>query len=67
MAAETGLSEWTIGRIWRAFGLKPHLVDMFRLSTDPQLTKVCDVVGLYLNRPSRLWFQRGREVRASKD
>jgi transposase len=34
MAAESGLSASTIGRIWRAFGLKPHLVDTFKLSTD---------------------------------
>ena len=33
MAAETGLSKSTIGRIWRAFGLKPHLVETFKLST----------------------------------
>src|SRR3954447_6414331 len=52
MAAETGLSESTIGRIWRAFGLKPHLVDSFKLSTDPPfIEKVRDVVGLYLNPP----------------
>jgi transposase len=31
MAAETGLSKSTVGRIWRAFGLKPHLVDTFNL------------------------------------
>src|SRR3954452_22698726 len=54
MAAETGLSESTIGRIWRAFGLKPHRVDTFKLSTDPQfIEKVRDVVGLYLNPPER--------------
>ena len=35
MAAETGLSRSTVGRIWRAFSLKPHLVDAFKLSTDP--------------------------------
>ena len=33
MAAETGLSKSTVGRIWRAFGLKPHLVDTFKLSS----------------------------------
>ena len=36
MAAESGLSRSTVGRIWRAFGLKPHQVDTFKLSTDPQ-------------------------------
>jgi transposase len=54
MAAETGLSESTIGRIWRAFGLKPHLVDTFKLSSDPQfIEKVRDVVGLYVDPPER--------------
>jgi transposase len=54
MASETGLSRSTIGRIWRAFGLKPHLVDTFKLSTDPQfIEKVRDVVGLYLDPPER--------------
>ena len=35
MAAESGLSKSTIGRIWKAFGLKPHQVDTFKLSNDP--------------------------------
>ena len=40
------------GRIWRAFGLKPHLVESFKLSPDPQFVeKVRDVVGLYVNPP----------------
>ena len=54
MAAETGLSESSIGRIWRAFGLKPYLVDTFKLSSDPLfIEKVRDVVGLYLDPPER--------------
>jgi transposase len=36
MAARTGLSASTIGRIWRKFELKPHVQDFFKLSTDPQ-------------------------------
>lgn len=52
MAAATGLSKSTIGRIWRAFELKPHRVDAFKLSNDPQfIDKVRDVVGLYLDPP----------------
>ena len=35
MAEQSGLSKSTIGRIWRTFGLKPHLTDSFKLSTDP--------------------------------
>jgi hypothetical protein len=54
MAAESGLSASTISRIWRAFGLRPHLVDTFKLSTDPMfIDKVRDVVGLYLKPPER--------------
>ncbi|MFD3331034.1 IS630 family transposase, partial [Streptomyces sp. NPDC058701] len=54
MAARTGLSESTVGRIWKRFDLKPHLQDSFNLSTDPQfVVKVVDVVGLYHNPPER--------------
>jgi len=35
MAERSGLSKRTIGRIWHAFGLKPHLEDGFKLSPDP--------------------------------
>src|SRR5215210_7006757 len=52
MAERTGLSRTTIGKIWRDFGLKPHLIDNFKLSTDPLfIDKLYDVVGLYLNPP----------------
>lgn len=54
MAAESGLSKSTVGRIWKAFGLKPHLVDTFKLSNDPQfIDKIRDVVGLYLDPPEK--------------
>ena len=52
MAAATGLNQTAISRIWRAFGLKPHLAESFKLSPDPLfIDKVRDVVGLYLNPP----------------
>ena len=52
MAKATGMSQTGIRRIWGAFGLKPHLVDEFKLSPDPQfIDKVRDVVALYLNPP----------------
>ena len=35
MAKRSGLSESTIGRIWRAFGLQPHRSEDFKLSNDP--------------------------------
>jgi transposase/transcriptional regulator with XRE-family HTH domain len=54
MAKRTGLSESTIGRIWRRFDLKPHLTDAFKLSTDPLfIGKVVDVVGLYHHPPDK--------------
>jgi len=52
MAQRSGLSKSTIGRIWKAFELKPHREDGFKMSNDPQfVNKVYDVVGLYLNPP----------------
>ena len=52
MAARVGLNQTAVSRIWRAFVLKPHRVEDFKLSTDPQfIDKVRDVVGLYLNPP----------------
>ena len=52
MAQRSGLSKSSIGRIWRAFELKPHRTETFKLSNDPLFVdKVFDVVGLYLNPP----------------
>ena len=52
MAKKSGLSKSTVGRIWKAFRLKPHLTETFKLSKDPLFVdKVRDVVGLYLNPP----------------
>src|SRR5215218_519789 len=52
MAERTGLSRSSIGRIWKAFELKPHRTDTFKLSNDPLFVeKVFDVVGLYLPPP----------------
>ena len=54
MAAEVGLTQTAVSRIWRAFGLQPHRQDTFKLSKDPLFVeKVHDVVGLYLNPPER--------------
>jgi len=52
MARASGLSVSTVQRIWRAFGLKPHRQETFKLSTDPEfVAKVRDVVGLYMAPP----------------
>ncbi len=48
------MSETTVWRIWQGAGLKPHRIETFKFSTDPQLeAKVRDVVGLYLEPPER--------------
>ena len=52
MAAATGMSQTAVSRIWRAFALKPHQSESFKLSPDPLfIEKVRDIVGLYLNPP----------------
>src|SRR5277367_4842382 len=53
MARQSGLSVSTVQRIWRAFGLQPHRLGSFKLSTDPDfVAKVRDVVGLYVSPPA---------------
>ena len=54
MARACGLSSATVSRIWRAFALKPHRSETFKLSRDPLfIEKVRDIVGLYLHPPER--------------
>lgn len=54
MARLAGISESSVGRIWRAHGLKPHRVESFKISNDPELAaKLEDIVGLYLDSPER--------------
>jgi len=53
MAADQGLNQTQVSRIWRAFGLKPHAVESWKLSKDPQFVdKVRDIVGLYMSPPT---------------
>ena len=52
MARELGISDSSVGRIWRAHGLKPHRVESFKVSNDPQFAEKLDaIVGLYLDPP----------------
>lgn len=52
MAKALGISDSTVGRIWRFHGLKPHLSRTFKVSNDPDFAeKLEDIVGLYLNAP----------------
>ena len=68
MGRATGLSQTAVSRIWRAFGVKPHLVETWRLSTDPQfIDKVHDIVGLYLDPPAAalvLWVDEKSQIQA---
>ena len=52
MAEKAGVSHSTIGRIWRTFGLQPHVVQGFKISDDPLfIEKTRDIVGLYMDPP----------------
>ena len=54
MARRAGMSQTAVSRIWRAFGLRPHRAETFKLSSDPAFVeKVRDVVGLYMAPPDR--------------
>ena len=54
MAEEIGISHTSVQRIWKAHGLKPHLVRTFKASNDPDFAKkVEDIVGLYLDPPDK--------------
>ena len=54
LSAELGVPRDFVHRVWRGFGLKPHLSHSFKLSTDPHfVAKVRDVVGLYLDPPDK--------------
>src|SRR6266436_2387528 len=52
MARAAGISDSSVGRIWRAHGLKPHRIESFKISNDPEFAaKLEDIVGLYLDPP----------------
>ena len=55
IARHSGISTSSVGRIWRAFGLPPHRVETFKLSTDPLFV---DKVGDIVRSPLRLAYCR---------
>src|SRR3712207_8116849 len=64
LARATGLSQTAVCRIWRAFALKPHRAETFKLSADPLFVeKVRDIVGLYMN-PRSEERRVGKECRS---
>ncbi len=53
MAGEIGVSHMTVARVWQRAGFKPHQVERYLTSDDPDFeTKAADVIGLYLAPPS---------------
>jgi transposase len=54
LAKKVGVSQSTVSRAWRAFGLQPHRSETFKLSSDPLfIDKVRDIVGLYMDPPTK--------------
>ena len=52
MAEHSGLSKSTVQKLWSSRGLKPHLVETFKLSNDKHFEeKLVDVVNLYMSPP----------------
>ncbi|MCC6586728.1 MAG: IS630 family transposase [Bryobacterales bacterium] len=52
MAEATGVSKSTVQRIWTAVGVKPHRLDRYMASDDPNFeAKAADIIGLYMNPP----------------
>jgi transposase len=48
-----GISHMMVARIWAKHGLKPHRLERYMASDDPDFeTKAADVIGLYLNPPA---------------
>ena len=54
MAAAAGISDSSVLRIWHAHGLKPHRIESFKLSNDPNFSEKLEaIVGLYLAPPDQ--------------
>lgn len=52
LAAELGISKDLVHRIWQEAGVKPHRVERYMASNDPDFeAKAADIIGLYLNPP----------------
>ena len=52
MARAAGVSESTVGRIWKQHGLRPHRAVGSKISNDPNFEeKLVDIVAMYLDPP----------------
>ncbi len=55
LAAALGVSKDAVHRVWKEAGLKPHRLERYMASDDPEFeTKAADIIGLYLNPPQPL-------------
>jgi len=53
LAKEVGVSQSTVSRVWRQFGLQPHRSRSYMASDDPEFEeKAVDIIGLYLKPPA---------------
>ena len=52
LAAKLGISHMMVSRVWKRARLKPHRIERYMLSNDPDFeTKAADILGLYLKPP----------------
>ncbi len=52
LAAALNVSKDAVHRVWQQAGLKPHRLERYMASNDPDFeTKAADIIGLYLNPP----------------
>ena len=53
LAKELGISQSSVSRVWRQFGIQPHRVRKYMASDDPEFeAKAADIIGLYLQPPA---------------
>ena len=53
LGAHLDVSHMMVARVWRKHGLKPHRIERYMASNDPDFeTKAADIIGLYLNPPA---------------
>ena len=53
LAAHLDVSHMMVARVWRKHGLKPHRIERYMASNDPDFEKkAADIIGLYLNPPA---------------
>jgi transposase len=52
LAKHLGVNHMMVARVWRRAGLKPHRVERYMLSDDPEFErKAADIIGLYVKPP----------------